>query len=89
MKPGANTEKIMAALRVLQEEGLSFRFFPEAVEIDAGRLRVSHPGPGPCSSKGIRITIDGNEIQNMLSEFELRAAAKEAITFTVKLGGFA
>lgn len=82
-------EKVTEALKTLQAEGISFKMLPDAVEIEVGRIRVTHPGPGPCGSQAITISIDGNEVQNMLSEFELRAAVEEAITFTVKFGGFA
>lgn len=83
------TEKFAQALRLLQEEGASFRLIPDGVEILVGRLQVTHEGPGPCSSRGITVAIDGNHIETMLSEIEIRAAVNEIISFTVKLRGIA
>lgn len=81
--------EVANALRVLQAEGFSLRMLPDAIELQIGRVSITHPGPGPCSSTRIKITIDGNEIQNMLREIEVRAAVEEAVSMKIVLGGFA
>ena len=84
------SEKARKALKVLEEEGIAFVLEPNAVVVQTGRIEMRADGDGHAvSANRVKITLNGNEIQNMLSFAQVTAAVGDVIRFELKFGGLA
>lgn len=91
-RQGGVKPEVAAALKALQAEGYSFRLLPGSVEIEVGRLRVTHPGEsgkGPVHGHGTRIELDGHSISHLTQSFTLEVPCDDAIAFKITIAGVA